>query len=462
MLTLSWGHWLGMALAITAVFASIFLVANKESSVEGFSVGGRSASSWLVAGALVGTIVGGSATIGTTQAAVTVGFSAWWFTFGSALGLVALGVFYAGPLRRSGLKTIAEYMAAKYGSAAGVATSMVSVLGIFFSIVASGISGIHFMQVLFPVSIWTATLLLLVTVVVYVLVGGIKGTAVSGIVKTSLLYLCLVIGGGIAAADVAHLETDAGPLLAQAWLYPSGISGWQTFATNCLSVIIGVIVTQSYAQAIYSAAGTKEAVRGSLIAAACCLPIGLPLIAIGLYMGHYVPDAPAVTALPRFMQMYLPPILGGLGLGAILLSIIGSIAGLALGASTSLAVDIFQHGFGIRDQKKVFMILQGSLIMLMLVSFSLALRHYDSQILYWNFLSFSLRGAGLFFPFLLAILAKQYSSARSVAANVLFSTVVAILCIDMTLGGITLNPLYVGMGISALWLAVEYLVVAHK
>lgn len=457
MLHLTWIHWLGIAISFIAVFISIALATSRKSSLEGFSVAGRTSSAWLVAGSLVGTIVGGSATIGTTQAAVSTGFSAWWFTVGSTLGFLVLGKIYAGPLRRSGLATIAEYMALHYGKAAGVATSLVSVLGIFFSLVSSGLAGIHFMQVLFPVSTITATALLIVVVVVYVLLGGIKGTAVSGIVKTILLYLTLCLGGWLAATQLSTLHVATGSIWSQEWVYPHQWHDYKNFFTNCLSVIIGVVVTQSYAQAIYSARSTAEAVRGSYLAAALCLPVGVPLILIGLFMGATTPNEAAVTALPRFMSMYMPSLLGGLGIGAILLSIIGSIAGLSLGAATSLSVDIVAHGFGVQDQRKILLTLQASLIMITLAAFSVSLYRYQSQLLYWNFLSFSLRGAGLFFPFLLAIFQREFSSMKSITANILCSTLIAVLSIEWE--QLPLNPLYVGMITSLLWLGAEYIFV---
>ncbi|MBS5887790.1 MAG: sodium:solute symporter family protein [Negativicoccus succinicivorans] len=443
-------HWGGIFLAFAAVFITIFATAQK-SSLENFSVGGRASGPWLVAGALVGTIVGGSATVGTAQGAVSAGFSAWWFTFGSTLGFILLGKVYAGPLRASGLKTIAEYIAARYGKMAGMATSIVSVLGIFFSLVASGLAGIHFMQILFPVSELTGTVLLLVIVVLYVLAGGIRGTAVSGIVKTVLLYTTLIIAGVYAWRGLAQLP--AATVWHADWLWPQGGSGWRMFATNCLSVIIGVAVTQSYAQALYSARDAETAARGSYLAAALCMPVGLPLILIGIHTHFMTPSIDAVTALPMFMQMHLPSLLAGLGIGAILLSIIGSIAGLSLGAATSIAVDIFESGFGVKGQKRLLFILQAALIMLVLAAFSVSLYRYHSQILYWNFLSFSLRGAGVFLPFLLAIYAKGPTSEKSTTANILFSTLIAVLSIGNDT--FTLNPLYVGIGTSACWLLVE-------
>ena len=42
----------------------------------------KGANSFVVAGAIMGTLVGGSSTIGTAQLAYQYGMSAWWFTLG--------------------------------------------------------------------------------------------------------------------------------------------------------------------------------------------------------------------------------------------------------------------------------------------------------------------------------------------------------------------------------------------
>lgn len=74
--------------------------ASSVHSTKGFSVGGRSAGVPLVAGGIAGTCVGGGATVGTAQLAATAGLSAWWFTIGSGVGLIIMGLFtrdrYAG------------------------------------------------------------------------------------------------------------------------------------------------------------------------------------------------------------------------------------------------------------------------------------------------------------------------------------------------------------------------------
>lgn len=89
-------------------------------SAKGFSVGGRSAGVPLVAGGIAGTCVGGGATVGTAQLAAVSGLSAWWFTIGSGVGLIIMGLFYARPLRRTALETIPQFLSQHFGLACGV------------------------------------------------------------------------------------------------------------------------------------------------------------------------------------------------------------------------------------------------------------------------------------------------------------------------------------------------------
>ena len=59
------------------------LSSRKVKDARSFTTGGR-AGSWMVCGAILGTLVGGQSTIGTAQLAFSFGLSAWWFTIGAA------------------------------------------------------------------------------------------------------------------------------------------------------------------------------------------------------------------------------------------------------------------------------------------------------------------------------------------------------------------------------------------
>lgn len=86
-----------------------------------FTVGGRSSGPSLIAGTIIGTIVGGASTVGTAQLAFAVGLSAWWFTLGAGIALLVLAMFYAKP-------AIGTLLLAAVGSAAGLALGVGTML----------------------------------------------------------------------------------------------------------------------------------------------------------------------------------------------------------------------------------------------------------------------------------------------------------------------------------------------
>ena len=108
-------HFLIMMLTVVTVICFGLYFARSIKSAEGYSLGGRSASVWLVAGSIAGTCVGGGATVGTAQLAAVTGLSAWWFTLGVGISLIIMAFFYAKPLRRTSLETIPQYLALNYG-----------------------------------------------------------------------------------------------------------------------------------------------------------------------------------------------------------------------------------------------------------------------------------------------------------------------------------------------------------
>lgn len=103
----------------------------KIKSADDYALGGRSAGIGMVAGSIIGTIVGGAATIGTAQLGFQLGLTAWWFTLGSGIGFIIMGLFYARPLRNSGLMTISEFLVVNFGKKAGPIASLSATAGIF-------------------------------------------------------------------------------------------------------------------------------------------------------------------------------------------------------------------------------------------------------------------------------------------------------------------------------------------
>ena len=82
-------HIIGILLTVGLLLAVSLLSGRKVKDARSFTTGGR-AGSWMVCGAILGTLVGGQSTIGTAQLAFSFGLSAWWFTIGAACTLVGI------------------------------------------------------------------------------------------------------------------------------------------------------------------------------------------------------------------------------------------------------------------------------------------------------------------------------------------------------------------------------------
>lgn len=376
--------------------------ARKVKVSSDFSVGGRSAGTAIVSGTIVGTIIGGAATIGTAQLAFYTGISAWWFTLGSGIGLIVMAVFYSGPLRNSGMETISQYLVLHYGKAAGPIASIVSSLGIFFSIVASMLTSIHLLATIFSVTEGGAAVITIMIVIAYVFFGGINGTGLSGIFKVGLLYITLLVAGVTAFNSIDGINGLKLALPDDSWYSLFG-RGVLLDMGNAASLIVGIISTQTYIQAVYSASDSRSAAIGTLVAAFITIPVGLPSIIIGMYMRVQYPHMLPINALPVYLLQNLPDWLGGAAITALLLSSIGSVAGLSLGVGTMISRDIICEVFNYYDPKRLLSFNRACILMVTLSAALLVFANMKSLVIEWNFLSMALRGVGVFVPLTIAI-----------------------------------------------------------
>lgn len=350
----------------------------KIKSADDYALGGRSAGIGMVAGSIIGTIVGGAATIGTAQLGFQLGLTAWWFTLGSGIGFIIMGLFYARPLRNSGLMTISEFLVVNFGKKAGPIASLSATAGIFFSIVASMLTSIHLIVGLFHVSLVAAASIIIVIV-------------------AALVFATVFVGGILSYNDLGGLTGIRESFPAFPWLSLFG-KGIEDSLFSLFSMVIGVISTQTYVQALFSAKDSATAAAGCVTAALIVIPVGLPSVMIGMYMHAMHPEINAIDALPFYLCIYLPEWLGGIGIAALLLSSLGSISGLALGIGTMISRDIFNDLFGLRDVKRLLWISRFSVLAVTFGAVIFVFHYLDSLVLHWNYLSMALRGAGIFLP----------------------------------------------------------------
>ena len=399
---LNWEHWAGLSVSLLIVVFLGIMASRKVKNAADFALAGQSSGATMVAGTIIGTIIGGASTIGTAQLAFSLGLSAWWFTLGSGAALLILGLFYAKPLRNSGLTTVPEFLVVNYGKGAGPLCSLTSSAGIFFSLVSNVLAAIPLIVALLHFSEINAAGLIFFLILAYVFFGGVWGTGIVGVFKTILILLCLgastvVAWQGLGGVSGMKAAFPSGP-----WFHLIG-RGWLVDIGSALSVRVGVLSTQTYIQAVYGAKDVNTARRGVLLAAAITMPIGLPGVLIGLFMRAHHPEISPIDALPMFVLNYLPGWLGGLAIGALLLAAVGGAAGLILGMATMLTRDIATRFLPIRYGFNELKVTRWIVFIITVCAVGVTMANLGSLVLDWNYLSMGLRGAGTFLPLSAAV-----------------------------------------------------------
>lgn len=422
----------------------------------------KGAKSWVVAGVIAGTLIGGSSTVGTAQLAYNFGMSAWWYTLGCGVACLVLALVYVKPLRSTGATTLTGIIRDEYGASCGMAASILSSMGSFINILSQLISATAIIAVVFPKLPLAAALVISAAfMVLYILFGGTKGSGIVGILKMLLLYITMLVSGILVLSRCGGLGGFCG--LVDGIENPENINFYSLFARGvstdlgaCLSLILGVATTQIYAQAIFMGESTAEARKGALLSAIICPPVGIGGILVGLYMRAVHPGIVAKTALTAFVTEYMPPLVGGLMLGTLFIVVVGTGAGLSLGVATVMKKDILCPVFPTLKKEKYSSLLEKALIILILsVAVFLSTGSFGDTILLFAFLSMGLRGATIFFPLCGALWLRQKIDKRC--------TLLAIICGPLTvlLFGLwkvlPFDPLFAGVIVSALIMTVGFL-----
>ena len=447
----------GIVLVFLFMIAVSLLSSRRVSGGSDFDSAGGKASSSVVAGAIIGTLVGGSSTVGTAQLAYHYGLSAWWFTLGGGIACLILAVVYVKPFRRSGSKTLIGILSAEYGNTVGMTASLLSSVGTFLSIVSQIISATAVLAILFPTMGSEAAILSAVLLMVlYVIFGGVLGAGVVGLFKTFLLYAAVIV-----SAVLVLMKTDGLSLLFDTLdrstyfhLFARGVG---TDGGACLSLILGVLCTQSYAQAIFAGKTDREARKGALISACCIPPIGVGGILVGLYMRACGPELQsAKLAFPRFIMDHLPPLAAGIVMATLLIATLGTGAGLSLGISSVVYNDIAKRLLRkMPDQKGQLVFLRVIIVAVLLGAGVLCMMPIGDTILNFSFMSMGLRGAVLFIPLGCALwLRGRIRPLWIMLAMIISPLVILVLGVtDLPVG----DPLFAGVLVSMLFCALGFM-----
>ena len=295
------------------------------------------------------------------------------------------------------------------------------------------------------ISHYLAAIILMILIAAYVYFGGMKGASISGLWKAIIIWITLFIAGTIAFTEVYSLPNFHQVFSNASWFDLLSIGPEKAIA-NLFAIVGGVVCSQTYIQALFSASDSKTASIGAISAAIITIPVGLPSIAIAMFMHVQQPDLVPMLVLPVFLIQYLNPVLGGIALGGIFLSIISSTAGQALSVGTLISKDIFGNLFNISNNIKLLWINRICILLVAAGVSVFSVVYINSQILDWNYLSMALRGGGIFLPLTIAIFKPRYLSSSCALWAMILSTIAAL--VAKPLLSIDLPPVFIGTLVS--------------
>lgn len=443
---LSSAHIISIILTLCLVTAIGIYSMKQVKSASDFTVGDRSIGASLVAGTIVGTLVGGASTIGTAQLAFSYGFSSWWFTLGAGIGCMILGFFLAKPLRESGASTGPELLGEVYGERSRLLASLFSSIGIFLNIVGQVLSAVALLTSMFKINPLVAALISVFFIIFYVIFGGVWGTGFVGTLKLLLIYFSMLMVGFLAynlGGGIVGYRSAFEPF---PWFSLFG-RGMSKDLAAAFAMLVGVVSTQTYLQAVFSGKDVKASQKGAYISGLIIPPIGIAGIFVGLYMRAHFSTIDPKEALPLFVLQFLPDWIGGIVIATLFISVIGTGAGLVLGVSTMLSQDIYKKMIRPNaTDSKVLWFSRASIIGVTVLTLLFVVGNLNSLILKWSFLSMGLRGATICFPLLGVLFMRKFVSPFAGFLSIVAGPSSTILW--AIFGPQTIESLYVGLLVS--------------
>ncbi len=192
------------------------------------------------------------------------------------------------------------------------------------------------------------------------------------------------------------------------------VYGRKTAVMDMLSMLVGVLSTQIYLQAIFSAKNVKEASNGAFLSAAVIPPIGVLGLIVGLYLGGNFPELGehAAQALPFFIYHSFPPVIAAFFSVGILLIVLGTGAGLILGVTTNIYNDFLCTPKGLLQKFQPVGLLRITASVVLILAAILVFTDLDSTILKWSYMSMGLRGSAVFAGLFVLVFMKKYCHSR--------------------------------------------------
>lgn len=302
-----------------------------------FLVGDRRFGTFSTWAALSSTTIGGSTTLVLASLVATKGLAGLWLDLSGALGLLALGLFLARSVRRTGALTIAEVIGTLYGprvrKLAAVLVVMASV--VWFALLTQATE-----TVVTAATDWPKETVLAATAalfVAYTTLGGQRAVVGTDVLQLALMSAA-VLGIALPLAALSLARTGAPPALLS-FPFSPGLGPADAFGLLVLVGLPHAVGSDVWAK-LLSARDEGVARRAALGAAAYKLAFGAAVAVVALAGVARGASGPAAALFPRTLLDLAGPALAPFLLVAMIATMQSSSDSVLLSAAGATAHDL--------------------------------------------------------------------------------------------------------------------------
>ncbi|WP_066501845.1 sodium:solute symporter family protein [Abyssisolibacter fermentans] len=435
-------------ITLIAGYLSKRLVKNSKD----FLIGGGRLGTTGTLSMLMGAIIGGASTVGTSQMAYERGIGAVWFTLGLSVSSILLYVFYGKLLEKKEYITVTQIIGNNIGQRAKKVASIVLCLGMFIHINGQVLASVSIFNSLLNFKIYISSLIVCVLITCYVIFGGFWGGTIVGGIKTILLYSTSIICGLYLICSYDFISASLDTFTYEPW-FNIFSNGFIKDLSLPISTILGVLSTQIYFQTIMAAKDKKVLKKSCIITSFLILPVGIVCTMIGMFMRMNYPNIIARDAFILFVKNHTNPIVAGLSIASVLISSIATGAGLTLGITTILSKDVLHFPKTDKDSSNIKK-LRFIIIAIISIIYFIVIANENSLILGWGFLSMIFRATPVFVPVLISLYCKKYIIRKYEILHIIIGPVFSILWI--LFGFDKISSIYIGILSSLLFAHIMY------
>ena len=411
---------IGVIILYIAFFVGLCVNSNKKMQAKNFTNAGQSLSWFMVAGSTIATTMGGNMVIGKYDMILEAGVAGitsslfWW------VGWVFL-LIMAVPLRKSGVSSLPMFLEKRYNTSTKKYSSYCVLISAIASCAATFLAIGVMLEALGLCDRKTGTLIGALVVVLLTLPSGLYGVALTDTIQAIIILVTFgVVFPIMVFRSAGGIETVLASQTPERLSLVKGIApitmvGW------AISYSLSTGAEPNFAQRIFAARSTKDALIGSLTAWGVSLIVAGIITALpALAMKNIFPDITiGSTFTVRYVSTYFPIALKGLILSVLLGLTLTSGDSYLLLLGSTFVDDIVRPKRKNLSDKKILMITRVSCVVFSIILCLIAL--YVDKIYALFKIGASAYGAGIFFPWILGCFWKKANAKAAGIAMIVGS-----------------------------------------